>query len=479
MRYLIEGGKEKGMEEIGAPSGTTFLARNLFFNTPARKKFLKTAQTEAGYVSDIVERIALSHPDISFKFISNNQTKLHTSGNGRMQDMIYHIYGRNLIEINGGSDTVSIRGFIGKPVVSRGNRNYENYFVNGRYIRSQVISRAIEDAYHTFVMKHQYPFTVLQLTADGKLLDINVHPTKMELRFADGEKIYRDVYETVRSALSRQEMIAQVSIGNREKPVLPHPAKKIPEPFETVRRQTQEETVQPKPEPPVRQETEWETTVREPAAYEEKKPLQMELFDKRLLSQESVKEHRIIGQVFDTYWIVQFQDKLFIIDQHAAHEKVLYERIMKSLQNREYTSQNIDPPVILTLTMSEAAILQKYRDRFAAVGFEIEEFGGSEYALRAVPDNLFGLADRELFLEMLDALAAQADVLKADMIDEKIASMSCKAAVKGNSRLSTEEIHALIRELLTLENPYHCPHGRPTIISMSKYELERKFKRIV
>ncbi len=483
VRYLIEGGKEKGMEEIGAPSGTTFLARNLFFNTPARKKFLKTAQTEAGYVSDIVERIALSHPDISFKFISNNQTKLHTSGNGRMQDMIYHIYGRdiaaNLIEINGGSDTVSIRGFIGKPVVSRGNRNYENYFVNGRYIRSQVISRAIEDAYHTFVMKHQYPFTVLQLTADGKLLDINVHPTKMELRFADGEKIYRDVYETVRSALSRQEMIAQVSIGNREKPVLPHPAKKIPEPFETVRRQTQEETVQPKPEPPVRQETEWETTVREPAAYEEKKPLQMELFDKRLLSQESVKEHRIIGQVFDTYWIVQFQDKLFIIDQHAAHEKVLYERIMKSLQNREYTSQNIDPPVILTLTMSEAAILQKYRDRFAAVGFEIEEFGGSEYALRAVPDNLFGLADRELFLEMLDALAAQADVLKADMIDEKIASMSCKAAVKGNSRLSTEEIHALIRELLTLENPYHCPHGRPTIISMSKYELERKFKRIV
>lgn len=602
VRYLIEGGKEKSLEEIGAPDGTTFLVRNIFYNTPARKKFLKTAQTEAGYISDMVEHIALSHPEVSFKFISNNQTKLHTSGNHRLKDIIYHIYGRdiaaNLIEVDAGNDSVRINGFIGKPVISRGNRNYENYFVNGRYIRSSIISKAIEDAYHTFMMKHKYPFTVLHFTIDGNLLDINVHPTKMELRFAENERMYQLVYDAVRGALSHREMIVQVSVGKDEpqKKEEPKGRTPAPEPFEAVRRKI-EQQMQRKPEqqtpvespsgsalqsadstpkatdsapqttggtsqaagsapqtadgtsqtagstsqttdrapqmadvvqqtegriatemadrampqaygiPPVSQVRErpaytaertvpklvpktsaqedassatvaHETVPKKPAAGKES-ITQMSLFDDKLLSKEHVKEHRIIGQVFDTYWIVQFQDKMFLIDQHAAHEKVLYERMKKSMANREFTSQNINPPIILTLNMAEAALLEKYRERFSEIGFEIEEFGGREYALRAVPDNLFGLADRELFLEMLDGLSSQTDALSVETIDDKIATMSCKAAVKGNSRLSTAEIHALIDELLTLENPYNCPHGRPTIISMSKYELERKFKRIV
>lgn len=577
VRYLIEGGKEKSLEEIGAPDGTTFLVRNIFYNTPARKKFLKTAQTEAGYISDMVEHIALSHPEVSFKFISNNQTKLHTSGNHQLKDIIYHVYGRdiaaNLIEVDAGNDSVRINGFIGKPVISRGNRNYENYFVNGRYIRSSIIAKAIEDAYHTFMMKHKYPFTVLHFTIDGNLLDVNVHPTKMELRFAENERMYQLVYETVRGALSHREMIVQVGVGKDEPQKKEEPKGRIPvaEPFETMRRrmeqtdsqvrerpayttnvpadnvppspeakterplpdpapQTGQETLQtertiprlvprfsarpetapvsdvpaamtapavaettitPVPETPVNSPEnaeaisgdipEWERAALnpQPSAPADLKGEQISLFEDKLLSKEHVKEHRIIGQVFDTYWIVHFQDKLFLIDQHAAHEKVLYERMKKSMANREFTSQILNPPIILTLNMAEAALLEKYRERFNEIGFEIEEFGGREYALRAVPDNLFGLADKELFLEMLDGLAAQTDALSIETIDDKIATMSCKAAVKGNSRLSTAEIHALIDELLTLENPYNCPHGRPTIISMSKYDLEKKFKRIV
>ncbi len=592
VRYLIEGGKEKGMEEIGAPAGTTFLVRNIFYNTPARKKFLKTAQTEAGYVSDIVERLALSHPEVSFKFIANSQTKLHTSGNHNLKDIVYNIYGRdiaaNLIEVSAKAEGVSVYGFIGKPVISRGNRNYENYFVNGRYIRSGILSKAIEDAYHAFLMKHRYPFTVLLFAMDGKDLDINVHPAKLELRFADNERLYQTVYDIVAGALSGRELIAEVSAGKEEAPQKPAREWKpdLPEPFEKMRRaqktagaQAERKTLdaqaahrsadmppqggadaqterRPAGTQAVHRPAEMQLqsgadaqakhktanilpqggaagktadtlpqsgTVgtlperkaqdfagRKPAALRQvtgmqgasndllkerpaydaapapapvketpDRPRQMELFESPLLAKESAREHRIIGQVFDTYWLVQFQDKLFIIDQHAAHEKVLYERTMKSLASREFTSQNLDPPIVLTLSMAEEDVLRRFRDRFSAIGFEIEEFGGREYALRAVPDNLFGLAEEDLFLEMLDSLAAQTDVLKTELIDEKIASMSCKAAVKGNTRMSVQEMHALIGELMTLDNPYNCPHGRPTIISMSKYELEKKFKRIV
>lgn len=516
IRYLIEGGKEKSMEEIGAPNGTTFLVRNIFFNTPARKKFLKTAQTEAGYISDMMERIALSHPEVSFKFLNNNQTRMHTSGNHNLKDIIYNIYGRdiaaNLLEIRKESESVQISGFIGKPVISRGNRNYENYFVNGRYIKSSVLSKAIEDAYDTFMMKHKYPFIALHFTIDGNLLDINVHPTKMELRFSDNEAIYQLVYETVREALTHKEMIPKVSVTDQKEErteklrLLKEEQKqlvkeRIPEPFEVRRREAvflknaaavstpqgvketgsygaekevklQERSVLPTN--PVSEEPVLKTPISKTTV-----PEQLTLFENKLLSKENVKEHRIIGQLFDTYWLVEFRDQLFIIDQHAAHEKVLYERTMKTLKDRIYTSQNLNPPVILSLSLGEEALLKKYMDSFTRIGFEIEEFGGKEYALRAVPDNLFGISQEDLFLEMLDSLGGQEETMKAESINEKIASMSCKAAVKGNHKMSVPEIHALIDELMTLENPYHCPHGRPTIISMSKYDIERKFKRIV
>ena len=528
VRYVIEGGVEKRLEDTAAPEGTTFLVRSLFYNTPARRKFLKSPMTEAGYVSELMERLALSRPDISFQFISNGQTKLHTSGNHNLKDVIYHIYGPeiagNLAEIDAAEGPVRVTGFIGKPVVSRGNRGYENYFINGRYIRSNLIAKGIEEGYRTFMMQHKYPFTALHFTIDGSLLDVNVHPTKMELRFSNQEQLYRFVRETIRQGLMEKELIPEVKLTEEETEQKPEPKQRTEPEFpgmqqgekpqglekasgeatpqernleyflSQMRKRVTEEFRQkkegpaeaspekePKSEPlqeegqrpePVRQE---KMVLREKGSYEAQ---QLDLFESRLLNPATKSDIRIIGQLFETYWLVQFEDKFYMIDQHAAHEKVLYERTVKSLANKEITSQMVSPPLILTLTMQEAAKLAEYQEYFTELGFEIEPFGGKEYAVSAVPANLYGLAEKELFLELLDSLE-YVNGKNTELVLHKIASMSCKAAVKGNQRMSMPEAQALIEELLTLENPYNCPHGRPTIISMTKQEIEKKFKRIV
>lgn len=511
VRYLIEGGQEKGMEEIGAPDGTTFLIRNLFYNTPARAKFLKTPTTEAGYISSFIEQLALSHPHISFKYMQNGQTKLHTSGNNNLKEVIYQIYGRDitkeLIEIHtsDASGDFQIHGFIGKPVISRGNRNFENYYVNGRYVKSKIIMKAIEDAYHTFMMQHKYPFTSLYLTINGEDVDINVHPTKMEVRFSHQEQVYKNVYQAVLDGLSHRELIPEVTIKEpdlkSEKDTLPNKPRQpihTPEPFENKRRileQTQKIPVQetPIPKAPIRETPVYHKSAKKdntpqekvpvineaPQKKTEQKPEQMKLFDGILLSPDAKKHHKIIGQVFDTYWLVQMEDKLYIIDQHAAHEKVLYERIVKEMKDRKVTSQLLSPPLIISLNLQECDKLNTYMHVFTSLGFEIEVFGGQEYSIRAVPQNLYGLTQEDFFIEILDQLEETPIAKAPDVLSDRMATMACKAAVKGNQKLSSQEAIALIDELLTLDNPYNCPHGRPTIISMTKYELEKKFKRIV
>lgn len=484
-RYRIEGGEEKGLEEVGAPEGTTFISRNLFFNTPARRKFLKTETTEAGHVADLVEKIALSHPEISIRLIVNNQNRLHTSGNHNLKDIIYTIYGReiagSLLSVSEEREGMRISGFIGKPVIARGNRNFENYFINGRYIKSRLISKAIEDGYKSYMMQHKYPFTLLHFTIEPELIDVNVHPSKMELRFKDGEAVYQMVYHAVTSALSGKELIPTASLPEPKVPNQPEISNQPesqsqpevpgrPEPFEKKRMEAMGIVKEPPSsygkEPPV-----------PPSA--EKKEEQLELFDGRLLSEEARKRHRLIGQVFDTYWLVEYDGSLYIIDQHAAHEKVLFEQNFASLKSREYTSQYISPPIILSLSMREAELLNRSIDVFRQVGFEIEPFGGSEFAVRAVPGNLLSLAKKELLMEMIDSLSEEGGRIAPESVYDRIATMSCKAAVKGNTNLSFAEADQLIDSLLKLENPYQCPHGRPTIISISKYEMEKKFKRIV
>lgn len=542
-RYVIEGGVEQSLEDAGAPDGTTFLVRQLFYNVPARRKFLKTPMTEAGHVQDLLMRLALSHPEVAFTFINNGQTKMRTSGNGKLKDVIYSIYGReaaaNLIELDYSMDGLVMKGYLGKPVITRGNRNFENYFVNGRYVKNAMLSKAIEDAYKDFLMQHKFPFVAIHFQVDGEKIDVNVHPTKMEMRFQRQQDVYNIVYEGVHRTLLEPELIPQVeapapkviSQPKSESPFLlkpktaPQPMEKKPEEKEEphdeayfmkkmkervlsyhqrnssaevakkeqiFRPQAQAERIKDAlarakevEKQPQKQAEEQPELIRETPVYEtkpvtEEKAEQLNLFEEHLLKREKKAEYKLIGQVFETYWLVEFENSLYIIDQHAAHERVLYERTLKEMKNREFTAQYLSPPIILSLSMQEAQVLNENMDRFTRIGFEIEPFGGEEYAVRAIPDNLFGIAKKELLLEMLDDLADGISTsMTPELIDEKVASMSCKAAVKGNNRLSAQEADALIGELLLLENPYHCPHGRPTIIAMTQRELEKKFKRIV
>ncbi|MGO5229612.1 DNA mismatch repair endonuclease MutL [Thermoguttaceae bacterium LCP21S3_D4] len=556
-RYLIEGSKEVSLEEIGAPDGTTFIIRNLFYNTPARKKFLKSAQTEGTYIHELMQRMILSHPDVAFKFIMNNQVKLQSSGNGNIKDIIYHLYGRDitkaLLPIAHESELFKVSGFIGKPMISRGNRGYELYFVNGRFIRSQILSKAIEDAFKPFLMQHQYPFTVLYFEIDSSLLDVNVHPTKMELRFSNQQELYREVQSILSAALVHRDIIPEVPVDTPKKNEMEVPKieKVMPEPFEQKRlevirkavrkdspyevkypdrqperRETWHAQSQPEHKLPVREQlhasgvTGTSTsrpvgtgavssaaqeklldTIKEPLPEQSKKEIEKELTKEAyvlreeetygakpegsyeqgsFLKEEEIAKQKIIGQLFDTYWLVEYNDRLFIVDQHAAHEKVMYEKLKKQFEKKEFTSQAISPPIVITLSMREAEALERFKEQFTKLGFEIEHFGGAEYSICGVPGNLYRLNTRDVLIEMLDELTdGISERATADVILDKIASMSCKAAVKGSQRLSLPEMEQLMKDLMKLDNPYNCPHGRPTIIAMSKYEIEKKFKRIV
>ena len=574
-RYQIHGGKEISNEEIGAPLGTTIVVRNLFYNTPARKKFMKTPATEGSYIYDLVCRMAMSHPDVSFKFIMNGADKLFTSGNGRLKEIIYHIYGRditnNLLEINAANDQVKITGYLAKPSISRGNRSFEDYYVNQRYIKSNILTKAIEDAYRTFVMVHKFPFTVINFEIDPSLIDVNIHPAKRELKFINEPDMYDFTYISVRKALLFKELIPTVTPGKDKRPetLAERKVEKRPEPFEINRRTaelspqparpnipeqsvqskladiqvksdkaTQPDilNVQPKSEqltPSVTMENRNRSPVeiqylkednqsgenitnntvaeniipyltqpaktalnpaeasvqtneiseqkkQEPITPETKiKYEQMDMFEDKFLTPEAKKKHRIIGQLFKTYWLIEYEDKFFIMDQHAAHEKVKFEELMANYKNKTAIPQYLMPPAIVSLSGTEAEFLRENLEFFQNLGFQIEGFGGKEYKLSAVPANLFGLDGRELFLEFIGELSENGQKQTIDTFISKLSTMACKAAIKGNTSISFKEADILIDQLMKLENPYTCPHGRPTLISMTETELEKKFKRIV
>ena len=598
LRYQIHGGKEISSEEIGAPGGTTIIVRNLFYNTPARKKFMKTDLTEISYIYDLMCRICMSHPEISFKFISNGTDKLFTSGNGKLRDIIYHIYGRditsNLLEINAENDYMKISGYIARPCISRGNRSFEGYYVNHRYIKSAVLTKAIEDAFRTFVMIHKFPFTEINFQVRPDLLDVNVHPTKMELKFANSQDIYSFTYNAIRETLLFKELIPDVAPGKDPKPETfkQRDVGKAPEAFENKRREAivraEERTVpqsqpeqhrpaEPQNQPEQLRSAETQTSpqqlcpiepqtssqpvppvieiidetsssnnkgsdvidnnktekpagnyiyadrnndleraivqnrnvVNESPAYtapaparpsvtaatqdstvsaasdaayiEEagKKYVQQDMFQEKFLTKEARAKHRLIGQLFKTYWLIEYDGKFFIMDQHAAHEKVKYEELMENYKNKKIYSQYLMPPAVVTLSAAEIEFLHENMEMFEALGYQIENFGGREFKLNAVPDNLFGLDGRELFIDFIADASSSAKKVTIDTFIHKLSTMACKAAIKGNTEISFKEADALIDQLLKLENPYTCPHGRPTVISMTEAEIEKKFKRIV
>lgn len=571
IRYEIHGSREIASEEIGAPTGTTIIVRNLFYNVPARKKFLKTPMTEGGYITDLITRLALSRPDISFKYIMNGNNKITTSGNGKLQDVIYHIYGKdvssNLLPIKRQVDEFKVEGYIGKSFVSKGNRSFEHYFINERSIRNVVVTKAIEEAYKSFVMIHKFPFTALHFTLDSTKLDVNVHPAKMESKYADGERLFQFVKDSVRQALLQEEMIPDVSLrtAKEEKAIVIEQQRKlnehVPEPFEkearAVRYQkefataaasrpagnpskelhttpvderctknvTEQQTTSSKKEYRLEEEkktidqaaitvesqetvrpqdnisekaTSQETNVSDavtrlekPAVQEEvarleddaapeitTKPEQLSIPVEQFISKEARKSHRVIGQVFKTYWIIEYDNKMYIMDQHAAHEKVMFERLMKQMSEKNVLSQQLLPPKVVHLDGAEHALVISHIDLFEQTGFDLEDFGDDSIVIRAMPDDIMGVDPQILFDALLNALSVDAGSINIDFFVEKLSGMACKAAIKGNTEISLQEADALIDELLTLKNPYNCPHGRPTMISLTKTELERKFKRI-
>ena len=548
VRYLIAGGKESALEHIGCPEGTTFIVRNLFYNVPARQKFLKTPQTEGAHIYDLIQQLALSHPEISFQFIMNGQNRFHTSGNGNIKDILYTIYGREVarsllpIELRDETLSLHITGYIGKPIISRGNRSYENYYINQRYVKSNVIYKAVEDAYKTFTMIHRFPFVCLNFTIDPGQMDVNVHPSKMELRFKQERRLYEVLKNAIRQTLLTKDLIptASVSPEQKKKVVIEKSAPVGAQPFETARKtvekrlegrplpsvekpaekrvampvteQVQEALVKPEQaqaavaaaketaQIPVPFQKEIQTTtvtapkepkpsrVEEQASYtataeipeeKPKKPEQLSLNAIPFMEASARPDHRVIGQLFATYWLIEYDNQLFIMDQHAAHEKVNYERFMKRYKEKKNLFvQQVSPPIVISMTPKETVCYEDCKDFFADMGFEIEPFGGNEYAIRGVPTDLYGIADQDAFLELLDELMENVAGTDTTMIPSKIATMACKASVKGNQKLTFEEADRLIDELLTLDSPFTCPHGRPTIISMTKQEIERKFKRI-
>lgn len=580
LRYEIHGSKEIASEEIGAPTGTTIIVRNLFYNVPARKKFLKTPMTEGGYITDLITRLALSRPDISFKYIINGNNKITTSGNGKLQDVIYHIYGKdvssNLLPIKRQVDEFKVEGYIGKAFVSKGNRSFEHYFINERSIRNVVVTKAIEEAYKSFVMIHKFPFTALHFTLDSTKLDVNVHPAKMESKYADGERLFQFVKDSVRQALLQEEMIPDVSLrsAKEEKAIVIEQQRQlnanIPEPFEKKARaiRYQQETARkdvadnqktavttvpesvtvPKPvtvpesvtisqpvtvpesvtvsqpvavpesvtvsqpvtapesvtisQPVIVPETTAKSVSLKPTAIQEidrkqpknvspmeehmeaaapeisSKPEQLSMPLEQFISEEARKSHRLIGQVFKTYWIVEYDSKMYIMDQHAAHEKVMFERLMRQMSEKNVISQQLLPPKVVHLDSAEHALVISHMDLFEQTGFDLEDFGDDSIVIRAMPDDIMGVDPQSLFDALLNALSTDTGRLQIDFFVEKLSGMACKAAIKGNTEISFQEADALIDELLTLDNPYNCPHGRPTMISLTKTELERKFKRI-
>lgn len=537
VRYVCEGAVEKECSEIGAPTGTTVLVKNLFFNTPVRRKFLKQPMTEGGYIIDLMEHMALSRPDTAFKLMVNGQVKFHTSGNGNLKEVIYRIYGKEtasqLLPFEKETKGIKVEGYLGKPILNRSNRNFENYYINGRYIKSSLIAKALEDGYSNYLMQHKFPFTVLHFTIDTEMVDVNVHPTKMDVRFTGGNYLYDFVASSVAAALQQREMIPEALLSEEKEEEIQKI--KVPEPFEQQRtrqfqvmeeqryeavrspsrdifiREAAEESLKAMADntssdddffvqiparvadstPTLRTEMPVEPAApgtampanaeqaEQAPAVKTEPPKQLDLFDEKMLTKENRPRYRILGQIFDTYWLIAFTDKLFIVDQHAAHEKVKYERLMKHYHEKDIVTQTLNPPIVVTLSAKEEATFLSCKDVFAGLGFEIEDFGGREYALRGVPVDLYGQEEKTLFLSVLDEMSEGPLHKDLTVVEEKLATMACKSAVKGNHSFSFAEMEALIDELLTLDNPYNCPHGRPTIISMSKYEIEKKFKRIV
>lgn len=519
IKYEIHGGKEIDFKEVGAPDGTTIISRNIFYNTPARLKFLKSNMTEGSYISDLMTHIALANPDVAVQLISNNKVIIDTQGDGRLKETIYSLYGkditRGLLDVNYEEGDIKLTGFVGKPFLSKGNRSFENYFVNKRYIKSPIVNRAIEEAYKTHIMQHKFPYTALFIEVPPYMVDVNVHPAKREFRFDNEQGLFHAVFHAVKDALTDKEMIpdatanysntpeniiydrstdiapAETNIVN-DKPsgnsssfsilesLLPKEyVEKLSKSGNETQEKTEEESLSKSKDNTFNSSIDItiENTFSKPL--DKKDFAQEEMSETRYLSEEAKGHHKIIGQVFDTYWITEYDGVMYLMDQHAAHEKVNYERFLKEFKERTIHSQNLFPPELVSLSNSEKQAVLENAEYLSRYGFEVEDFGSNEVRITAMPANLIGLDGREVFSELVSYLNDHITEVTEDIFVRKLATMGCKAAIKGNQRITESEVVDLIDKLMKLNDPYTCPHGRPTLVKFSKEDVDKMFKRIV
>lgn len=494
-RVETHGGKIITEQEIGCPEGTTIIMRNLFYNVPARKKFLKKSSTESSYISDIVYKTSLGHPEVSFKFINNNAIVFHTSGNNDLKNAIFNVYGketvRKMIPIEENFNDIKTIGLIGKPELNRANRTYESFYINGRYIKSKILENAINDAYKTLLPIKKFPVVVLHIYLPPDKIDVNVHPTKMEVRFKDEDEIYQFIFDSVYNNLHKENLIPKATWDNNknDKIINPEPIQeKLPEPFEIKRKPIESKNITicdnntKQPNKPFTKEFN-DSIISDIYTSEnnsEKKSIINEKNEPIPSNKKSVpvNPYKIIGQIFKTYWIVEYENNIYIIDQHAAHERILYEKLMHDFKFDTIHSQPLLEPIVFEVTPKEKEVIDNNIELFLKFGFEIEDFGDFTYVIRELPILFDGPVDSSLFLEIVDTLNDEKIKDLYDMKLNTIATFSCKGAVKANDQLSITESKSLIEKLFSLDNPFTCPHGRPTIISMSQYELEKKFKRV-
>lgn len=539
-RIVIHAGEIQEIEDTACREGTSITVKNLFYNVPARRKFLKKPATESGYVSDLVNKIALGHPEVAIHYINNGNTVLHTAGNNDPKTAVFYVYGKeaanSMLPISYQKGEYAVSGLIGKPELCRANRNYENLFINGRFIKNPVVSAAVEDAYKTKLLIGKFPVFVLNLEVAPAQVDVNVHPAKLEVRFKSDDEVYEFFYAAVAKALQETVLIPKAVLEKKPKERLPQAEQqtlaelpqRVEQPKEEIPKATEipsKEIPLPKSEGVLLSEEERERLLRTaeekpkqtvqsgrsvdellkrtpkaegfaqtavPYRKEEPKPIPkaeqpLQKEEQPAVSEQEEKnaepkkaffqEYRIIGQVFRTYWIVEQGDCLYLIDQHAAHERVLYEEFMKKFKEEKIASQRMLMPLMLNLTPMETEVLRSNRELLESFGFELEEFG-EKYALRATPHLLQNPTEVGFFTDILDRLTEERISNVYDTKLLAVATMACKAAVKGHDVLSTREAEALIHQLLALEHPFTCPHGRPTIIELTKYEMEKMFKRI-
>ena len=550
-RICISAGEIEVMEDTACREGTTIIVKNLFYNVPARRKFLKKPATESGYVSDLINKIALGHPEVAIQYINNGNTVLHTAGNNDPKTAVFYVYGKeaanNMLPISYKKGEYAVTGLIGRPELCRANRNYENLFINGRFIKNAVVSSAVEDAYKTKLIIGKFPVFVLNLEVEPALVDVNVHPAKLEVRFKNDDEVYEFFYNAVSKALQETVLIPKAVLDKKPKEKQPEPEQQIlaepPKRMEIPAKKTvptQEKSVEkPKMEPVFVEKDEKpkmdiskaesrvltnmqqagrtvdELLKRKPSTsgiaqkaepYLKKEPAKVDAPKVDLPKAEPVKvpekteppkqveipvqkeeikeekksffqDYKIIGQVFRTYWIVEQGECLYLIDQHAAHERILYEELMNKFKEEKVISQRMLTPLMLNLTPMETEVLKDNKELLESFGFELEDFGG-KFALRSTPYLLQNPSTVGFFTDILDRLAEERITNVYDTKILAVATMACKAAVKGHDVLSVREAEALIHQLLKLEHPFTCPHGRPTIVELTRYEMEKMFKRI-